>query len=202
VGGLGKNLGAGGLGTDFCSDLSIPNSCEVVDPGLWNWVRSTPAAELADRLRDLVALQTGCTSPLDLDWAGVAAAAFPEPGRTPLMGAVDDLQVSAGACNQDAAVWRDSLRDALVHLEEFNVLISGGSPQSVGPFATAADAAPAAMIGASNHFEVAIATSTMLFGLSSGAALATVVGVLIEVPLMLMLVKICLKTEHWFSREA
>ncbi|MBW1747159.1 MAG: bile acid:sodium symporter, partial [Deltaproteobacteria bacterium] len=63
------------------------------------------------------------------------------------------------------------------------------------------DAAPAAMIGASNHFEVAIATSTMLFGLSSGAALATVVGVLIEVPLMLMLVKICLKTEHWFSRE-
>jgi ACR3 family arsenite transporter len=64
-----------------------------------------------------------------------------------------------------------------------------------------ADAAPAAMIGASNHFEVAIATSTMLFGLSSGAALATVVGVLIEVPLMLMLVKICLKTEHWFSRE-
>ena len=44
------------------------------------------------------------------------------------------------------------------------------------------DAAPSAMIGASNHFEVAIATSTMLFGLSSGAALATVVGVLIEVP--------------------
>jgi ACR3 family arsenite transporter len=62
------------------------------------------------------------------------------------------------------------------------------------------DAAPTAMIGASNHFEVAIATSTMLFGLSSGAALATVVGVLIEVPVMLMLVKICLKTTHWFSR--
>jgi arsenite transporter len=61
-----------------------------------------------------------------------------------------------------------------------------------------ADAAPAAMIGASNHFEVAIATSTMLFGLSSGAALATVVGVLIEVPVMLMLVKICLRTQGWF----
>ena len=61
------------------------------------------------------------------------------------------------------------------------------------------DAAPAAMIGASNHFEVAIATATMLFGLSSGAALATVVGVLIEVPVMLMLVKICLNTTHWFS---
>ena len=63
------------------------------------------------------------------------------------------------------------------------------------------DAAPSAMIGASNHFEVAIATSTMLFGLSSGAALATVVGVLIEVPLMLMLVKFCLRTNTWFVRE-
>lgn len=62
------------------------------------------------------------------------------------------------------------------------------------------DAAPSAMIGASNHFEVAIATSAMLFGLSSGAALATVVGVLIEVPLMLMLVKICLRTQSWFKR--
>jgi len=62
-----------------------------------------------------------------------------------------------------------------------------------------ADAAPAAMIGASNHFEVAIATATMLFGLSSGAALATVVGVLIEVPVMLMLVKICLRTRRWFK---
>jgi len=60
-------------------------------------------------------------------------------------------------------------------------------------------AAPTAMIGASNHFEVAIATATMLYGLSSGAALATVVGVLIEVPLMLMLVKFCLRTQGWFS---
>jgi len=63
------------------------------------------------------------------------------------------------------------------------------------------DAAPSAMIGASNHFEVAIATATMLFGLSSGAALATVVGVLIEVPVMLMLVKICLKTQNWFTKK-
>ncbi|MFH2204944.1 MAG: ACR3 family arsenite efflux transporter [Elusimicrobiota bacterium] len=63
------------------------------------------------------------------------------------------------------------------------------------------DAAPSAMIGASNHFEVAIATSTMLFGLSSGAALATVVGVLIEVPLMLMLVRFCLRTDKWFATE-
>jgi ACR3 family arsenite transporter len=63
-----------------------------------------------------------------------------------------------------------------------------------------ADAAPSAMIGASNHFEVAIATATMLFGLSSGAALATVVGVLIEVPVMLMLVKFCLRTKNWFRQ--
>ncbi len=62
------------------------------------------------------------------------------------------------------------------------------------------DAAPASMIGASNHFEVALATAVMLFGLRSGAALATVVGVLIEVPVMLMLVKICVKTRHWFGK--
>ena len=63
-------------------------------------------------------------------------------------------------------------------------------------------AAPTAMIGASNHFEVAIATATMLFGLSSGAALATVVGVLIEVPLMLGLVRFCVNTKGWFPAEA
>ncbi len=61
------------------------------------------------------------------------------------------------------------------------------------------DAAPVAMIGASNHFEVAIATATMLFGLSSGAALATVVGALIEVPVMLMLVSICKRICHLFQ---
>jgi len=61
------------------------------------------------------------------------------------------------------------------------------------------DAAPSAQIGASNHFEVAIAVATMLFGLESGAALATVVGVLEEVPVMLSLVYICLKTQSWFS---
>ncbi|QQE64802.1 arsenical-resistance protein [Leptolyngbya sp. BL0902] len=63
------------------------------------------------------------------------------------------------------------------------------------------DAAPAALIGASNHFEVAIATAVTLFGLNSGAALATVVGVLIEVPVMLMLVEFCKKTAFWFPRE-
>jgi ACR3 family arsenite transporter len=63
------------------------------------------------------------------------------------------------------------------------------------------DAAPAALIGASNHFEVAIATAVTLFGLNSGAALATVVGVLIEVPVMLALVEVCKKTAFWFPRE-
>jgi len=62
------------------------------------------------------------------------------------------------------------------------------------------DAAPSALIGASNHFEVAIATATILFGLSSGAALATVVGVLIEVPVMLFLVILCKKTSHYFKQ--
>lgn len=63
------------------------------------------------------------------------------------------------------------------------------------------DAAPSALIGASNHFEVAIATSTVLFGLSSGASLATVVGVLIEVPVMLILVRVCLRTRHVFEKN-
>ncbi len=61
------------------------------------------------------------------------------------------------------------------------------------------EAAPAAMIGASNHFEVAIATAITIFGLGSGAVLSTVVGVLIEVPLMLLLVRICLASRKWFT---
>ena len=59
-------------------------------------------------------------------------------------------------------------------------------------------AAPAGMIGASNFFELAVAVAISLFGLESGAALVTVVGVLVEVPVMLVLVKIANKTKHWF----
>lgn len=60
-------------------------------------------------------------------------------------------------------------------------------------------AAPAAMIGASNFFELAVAAAISLFGLTSGAALATVVGVLVEVPVMLTLVRIANNTRHWFK---
>lgn len=60
-------------------------------------------------------------------------------------------------------------------------------------------AAPAAMIGASNFFELAVAVAVSLFGLESGATLATVVGVLVEVPVMLTLVKIANSTTHWFA---
>src|SRR5690606_689763 len=59
-------------------------------------------------------------------------------------------------------------------------------------------AAPAAMIGTSNFFELAVAVAISLFGLGSGAALATVVGVLIEVPVMLSLVAFANRTQGWF----
>jgi ACR3 family arsenite transporter len=60
-------------------------------------------------------------------------------------------------------------------------------------------AAPACMIGTSNFFELAVAVAISLFGLQSGAALATVVGVLVEVPVMLSLVAFANKTKHWFD---
>lgn len=63
-------------------------------------------------------------------------------------------------------------------------------------------AAPGALIEASNFFELAVATAIALFGAESGAALATVVGVLVEVPVMLSVCGICNRTRHWFRREA
>lgn len=62
-------------------------------------------------------------------------------------------------------------------------------------------AAPGALIGASNFFELAVATAIALFGPESGAALATVVGVLIEVPVMLSVCSVCNRTRHWFPSQ-
>jgi ACR3 family arsenite transporter len=59
-------------------------------------------------------------------------------------------------------------------------------------------AAPGALIGASNFFELAVAVAISLFGLQSGATLATVVGVLVEVPVMLSVCSFCNRTRHWF----
>jgi ACR3 family arsenite transporter len=59
-------------------------------------------------------------------------------------------------------------------------------------------AAPGALIGASNFFELAVATAIALYGPGSGAALATVVGVLVEVPVMLSVCAVCNRTRHWF----
>jgi len=63
-------------------------------------------------------------------------------------------------------------------------------------------AAPGALIGASNFFELAVATAIALFGPQSGAALATVVGVLVEVPVMLSVCSVCNRTRHWFPPAA
>ena len=63
------------------------------------------------------------------------------------------------------------------------------------------DAAPAAIIAGSNHFEVAIAVAITLFGVNSGASLATVVGLLTEVPFMLLLVQLCKATRSTFGRR-
>jgi len=63
-------------------------------------------------------------------------------------------------------------------------------------------AAPGALIGASNFFELAVATAIALYGPGSGAALATVVGVLVEVPVMLSVCRACVATRHWFPARA
>ncbi|MFI4983465.1 MAG: arsenic resistance protein, partial [Nevskiales bacterium] len=62
-------------------------------------------------------------------------------------------------------------------------------------------ACPSALIGASNFFELAVAAAIALFGFQSGAALATVVGVLVEVPVMLSVVRIVLRTRHWYEQR-
>ena len=63
-------------------------------------------------------------------------------------------------------------------------------------------ACPSALIGASNFFELAVAAAISLFGLESGAALATVVGVLIEVPVMLLVVHVVNRSQGWYNKKA
>ncbi len=63
-------------------------------------------------------------------------------------------------------------------------------------------ACPSALIGASTFFELAVAAAIALFGFQSGAALATVVGVLVEVPVMLSVVRIVLRTRSWYQQRA
>ena len=71
-----------------------------------------------------------------------------------------------------------------------------------GRWARAFIACPSALIGASNFFELAVAAAISLFGFESGAALATVVGVLIQVPVMLLVVKIVNSSKGWYQRAA
>jgi arsenite transporter len=78
----------------------------------------------------------------------------------------------------------------------FNSALAYGLMKLLG--VSYAVAAPGALIGASNFFELAVATAIALFGPGSGAALATVVGVLIEVPVMLSVCAVCNRTRHWF----
>jgi len=85
-----------------------------------------------------------------------------------------------------------------------NILVVFGITYIVGKMMHLSyeDAAPAAIIAGSNHFEVAIAVATTLFGVTSGAALATVVGVLTEVPFMLILVQLCKATKGTFHKQS
>ena len=81
----------------------------------------------------------------------------------------------------------------------FNSGLTYGLMKLLGvPYAVAA---PGALIGASNFFELAVATAIALFGPKSGAALATVVGVLVEVPVMLSVCAVCVRTKGWFAQE-
>ncbi len=82
----------------------------------------------------------------------------------------------------------------------FNASLTYGLMRLVG--AEHNVAAPGALIGASNFFELAVATAIALFGPESGAALATVVGVLVEVPVMLSVCAACNRTKHWFPKQA
>ncbi len=82
----------------------------------------------------------------------------------------------------------------------FNSALAYGLNRALGE--THSVACPSALIGASNFFELAVAAAISLFGFQSGAALATVVGVLIEVPVMLLVVKVVNASKGWYEQRA
>ena len=82
----------------------------------------------------------------------------------------------------------------------FNAALAYGLNRALGEAHNVA--CPSALIGASNFFELAVAAAISLFGFESGAALATVVGVLIEVPVMLLVVHVVNRSKGWYEREA
>ena len=104
---------------------------------------------------------------------------------------------------QGEAIWQQPLVIALLAVPIliqvfFNSALAYWLNRKVGEAHNIA--CPSALIGASNFFELAVATAISLFGFHSGAALATVVGVLIEVPAMLLVVRLVMKTKHWYQQ--
>lgn len=104
---------------------------------------------------------------------------------------------------QGEAIWQQPLIIALLAVPiiiqvVFNASLAYWLNRQVGEAHNIA--CPSALIGASNFFELAVATAISLFGFNSGAALATVVGVLIEVPAMLLVVKLVMRTQNWYQR--
>ena len=110
---------------------------------------------------------------------------------------VADTEAVLAALPGADLLWVESPTNPLLEVADLPALATAARALRV-PFDIAA---PCAMIGTSNFFELAVAVAISLFGLNSGAALATVVGVLVEVPVMLSLVAFANRTRHWFPER-